>query len=750
MTALCLLALAAVTPQDAMATPITMQYAAAPTKACVEQLAKSSGVKLTVDFDMGMEPIIVRVHERSLRKVMDAMADALGGVWVEADGGYKLSPDKDLEAQENATANARMTKGISDGLKETLSQAKTIDWNGPEGKEYLDKEIAKMAKIIEDIKASMNGQTPGASITVMSSGSADASPARDLLYKILGSMTPEQFNSIPWDEAVVFSTVPTRKQVRINANLAGPIKEFVTTHNTMAGAITKAKSTLPPGINVSTPALDIKPIEGGVQKVLVQVKRDENGTGFSVQMKVADREGRIVANAESGFTVPAQTFEEPKLDMGAAASELVEIAPVSKELASLLSRQVSPSNNIRNFAMSMGNGGPPAKVRMMGEDSESAVTEEARSLASRPDQTDPLSLAPGEMTAALADAMKVDLIAVLPDKAAIKVGDVINEGKVAFGRLPNYFKESEATAEVKDGVLIVEPRSHVDARWNRVNRSALANLTSDLYQKGFCRMMDAAHYASNGNARGELDRAYLKIFTDDWDDALFGMSSTRCLFRVLGHAWGDVDIRPQTVETIGMKAPLKHEVESLLYSAESMMMFGSGGGKSMMAIGISDGPGEGPERQGPMLADEPTERFQNGLPQEAKLNIAINPGRALFIKNRVSGRGMFCTVQELAMRMSSFVVDGGGQPTGPNYKSDDYSYAVSTMSDVQVGVEFPNVDPRVEFFKDGRLDTATPKVSYGQLPKDFADELKEIQEQMGQNRMGFGGPVGGKQPPPQP
>lgn len=742
MTSICLLALALAAPQDALAQPVSLQFAAGRTKDCVDLLAKN-GVRLSVDEDLAAEPIIVRVKDKPLRRVMDAMADALGGTWSEQPGGYKLIVDKDLAAAEQAAIQAELRRAMESGLAETLARMKPVDWSGEAGHKVVQDEVSKLKKIVEDIK-SQSDTPPGMKVTVFAGGSTDQSPAHDLLRSIVSSMTLDELLEIPYDETVVFSSSPTARQVRFRSSIGPALSKYVTAHNAMANAVAQAKKDIPEGINLKSATLDTKPIEGGIQKVLLSVRRDESGRNFSLSLKIADRAGKIVGTGSSWINALPETLEAAPADLGLgeSASQIVEVAPASRELAVALSEHVA-SGKFSNVMVSSRAGGPPAKVRLLGSDgtSDGPLSAEARQLAAHPDRVDPLSLAPGELTAALADKLQTDLVAVLPDAAVMAAGQMFSEGQVAFGRIPAYLDRAGAAAAKKDGFLIVEPQNHVEARWNRVSRPALASLTSDLAAKGYIRLIDAAKYASEGHVRGALDRAYMHIFSDDWDEVIFGSGSTPRLLRIIGLAQPGPEIHNQSLAATSMSVRLKRELEALLYSTEGALIIGNG---SFIGVSMGDGPSDQPAE--PVLADEATEKYPNGLPGDAGVLIETQPGRALFIQDQANGRGMFSSIQELAMRMGSY---GPEMPVGPDYKSDRYTYAVGQVNDVHVSVQIPGMAPTDEYYRDARLPSGAARVPFARIPADFADELKQTLEEMqNTNRIRFGGPGAGKTPPP--
>lgn len=697
---------------NGLETKITkLDYVGRPIDEVVKSLAVASGVTLVSGRELGREPVILHLQEKTVRQVMDELAYVSDGVWVEKNGAWTLT-EKPEQLGVSSELIARIDKAIRD--------RKEVVWGNDSAKEYVKKVNEGRERMKNSVRV-----PEGEQMFLHTEGNGMEEMGGQILTSALRQLGGGNLANVAVGQRRIWSTVPNRRQLAFPGNLSAAIQQY---RQVVYDVAREAQSNPPSDFGFGWSGDFGVPSSGdmNIAKVNIMAYRSDGAITVGVQL--------IGRNGEEILMVSDQLSVLPAEDANVVEAS-GDVIPLSKESQQLIAVNESQQSG-RGMTMVMQNGDELVRLET-GRVARSVLLEPGlQEILNKPAQVDFLKLFVGESLPVVYG--EEEIVALVPDTLwtelyrASRVGDLReSEARAAFSK----WTESSMNA----GVRRVRPKDQGAARRTRIRRDDLGDLIAKTNANGYAKLQDGATYVRlRGRTLGEqhADAILLTAGQPFIAELLTSDLGYRYQNSVLLSLAPDLmTVLPGTDlkwEYVRMNSGMKAAVESLLFNQPIGTTLGG------QATGISVNTEPLPPG---MAADrEATEKFPNGIPADYSITYSIKEEAGVLGRLQGQRTGRMLTAMDFGAVSGFIEGQGGNQGEYPITQFEEFLDA--TVRAMEVRLPGNSIH-----FTDGRLVPGARPKSAAQLDKSFLERgqfAREALRRAGENM----GNRGNQAPPP--
>jgi Asp/Glu/hydantoin racemase len=488
---------------------VTITTTAKPVADVVAELAKASGMPMSVSGLAKNDIVFISLKDVPVRVAADKLAAATGSTWVEEQGVFVL------------------TRSASDEMKQWDADAKIR-------KTEIDDAIATTSQNLEKSRAGDNGNHQY---------QASGMRAAMALLRLIPS---EQLAGMEPDQRFVFSTKTTSMQKSLPAGAMNIARQYlaedIAWHEwsiQRTRELEQQNGRNPAGIQQTQASLN-RLQNARIGKVLLIVQ-NQGGQMLVVRIDLLDMQNQLISTANLVLQVnglrPAANQNPP-----AVAGEPLKYSDRAKALAALWRRNSGGVGQTIELSGALFLAVESSQVSFslsVEPETPEQIEAAVRAMAARPDLVDPLDYFTSEMLRLAAESENAGVVACIPDSAMFGSAQaVLNaySGKKVWADL----KMSQMEAKLEDGIYVVSPRLQSLSRYERMNRSAVALLVAEATKKGYSSLDDLGRYATNssrGAFTGPLDERLISIAHPEAGNGLrrnSGNQEALAIFAALG------------------------------------------------------------------------------------------------------------------------------------------------------------------------------------------------------------------------
>ena len=755
---------------------VTLTVSARGAKAAVAELAKTSGLNLSTRGLAQNDVVLLHLKDVTVRVAAEKLAAATGSKWVEENGAWILTRTQaDEREQWKADAKAR-----KDDIEAAIKQMKDAAAESPaigQGNQGQNLDMGQMFQGRGGFQR-MQVQTPGARAAL----------------ELIDLIPSEQLASMNPGERWVYATRPTKMQRNLPSGTSTIVTRFI--KNELAFQETMLQNMVNRGNNGGGPRGGGGGNRGGSEEPSPQqffeVQGQRGGGGGQQRFNPQQMMEQNIARLRN--TKPAKTYLILQNQNGSINARLEIIDDAGTTLASgnlFLMLQTPPANapaaaGGNGLAMSDGAKGyaqlfnRPQAAQMLegaiqieglgeiinmvttsmpelnmifdGDESPEAVAEAVRSIIARPDLNEPLSLFTSELFVSAANADQSSLVANLPDSAfqpsaALVTTGVNNEAFwKSLDRMGMTFTKS-------DGVVTAMPKSLSKARYEQMNRNALAGLIADAAKNGYASLKNLGDYAleSSYGAFGKgLDMQVLRLAHFEGYQALrrnVGNQEMLCIYASLNAAEKKQLTDGQQLRLAGQGKADDHGEWLVYNSTDGPQVVNQRGAtpgnnrpgefaREQMFQGFMGVPGR--------AFSERTDLLPNGLPNSTLIQMRTNTVSMLRASENLdqSNRAQMVTPESLgAMRAQR---DNPANANNRNRMPDYRAFTNATQASYTISLLMPDQGLMItRTLQETQVSPDSKPVTIDQLPADVQQRIQSSYqrtlEAMQRNRGGGGG-----------
>lgn len=560
----------------------------------LEELSELTHVTLTATRDTADEVLVVKVKDVTLNSLMKQLATACSAAWEKTTSGYKLTRPVEIsrrEAAEEAEIYAKAIRKAVATAAKRLAEAKPFDDAG--SKAYAER-CRLFAERLND-----EGYTGP---TMQEKSKLDSvSPAGRLIDRLSACLDVDALASMRIGERIVFSTSPTRMQIGFDAPAQAAWRQFLADWHVfepLADERTAAadSSRYPPNdflheVSAARRA-NLTPA-----KVLFAVSWGDMRQTIKLVLQVVDAQCAVLCRADGSLPVDDVFESLEKSDITMQPGN--ELFPTSEGVFSHLAQEWSA------VVSKLGKSNGILQVL--------SIPDDLKSWSRSPETSDPLSLHPSELLLALADADGKNLVADVPDAAALVAV------MASFGIRPKpeevrsmLAKAGQLTFAADGGFMVVKPAIPARSRIERVDRASLGMALRTMDSNGTLSLDERAAFVTK-NTTPAMQTYAVMAFTMLCSDPmelvqLMPNEKVLRLYGLLGASQRQTLASGEAIPLGKLSDDQKAAVARMLYGIDMQ-----GGVRSPLEeIGAPRRPRI--PSQFDTLRTEPTEAFPDGLP----------------------------------------------------------------------------------------------------------------------------------------
>jgi hypothetical protein len=736
-----LVAISSFVSADELDAKVTFRSAAQPLKSVIAAVSKDTGVQLSVPAFLGSEPVIVQVKDVTLRDFMAKVSECVGGEWQKSGTSYQLAYTSRHETADRArTQLALLPKVIAEQGRIT----KELREMGAYTREQARNQAEQDAK---NRQLGMEPQNPP--------GNFDqhykqvTTPGLYCLKKLVASLDPKMLVQIPINARTVYSTNPTQMQRVLPASANSALNDYARLH-----AMYVAELASQPQPKMSNGAIIMmdqnanKPMNGPLGKALVVAFRTSSNS-ISFNLMVADQRGNIVS--QSNLMLNLRDVP-PEVAPNSTSGAMIEFSDSAKQHSTLL--QYAPANaggdimvmrtgsrsrvtvGVMVTADGSATGAPVAPM------AKPVVTPEWRAKLLSPDKFEPLSFAVSEAYLNLAVVQKANLIALLPDSAAVRLASRVAQGMTA-AQLVDLTKSScESEVLSTDGWTVVRPLDPILARLKRPSRVPAGNMLKSIATEGRLGLDTLATY---------LQSQYAKYVSGGFLDRYCGLivSEARTRFTrgagqefELTKLWGLLDPlrKRQLIEggklELRLLGPAERSlVHSLVFDTQGGPNIDppqvAGGGPVNRTVRAFSTGGEGFFFGGgsEFLFEERTEYLAAGIPASGFIQVEMEDEDAVMASSPTSEESKLFTARELGIYRSVSANKNLPENARGGFTSYE-SFKMGKRITYSISIELTDRASLSGNLMDALMPPGNSYAPYDQLPAEFRKEVENTNMQM--------------------
>jgi hypothetical protein len=477
----------------------------------VAELSKVSGLAMSVNGLAANDIVFVSLKDVSVQVAADKIAAATGSRWVEENGVFVLTRNaSDERRQWDADARLRKTD-IEWALSETVHQ-------------------------MEQAQEAANGERQYETAGVRA------------IINMLRLLPSEQLAGMEPNQRIVFSSRSTAMQRSLPSGATNVAREYITEDVSWhVWSIQRMRSTLEAGAQTSAAILQTQQSQARlasarIGKILLIVQ-NEGGQSLIVRLNLLDPQGKLISNSNLYLPLSGRSDSRPETT-SPERGEPLKYSERAKKLAALwrsnpneIKLQLS-GLTIESFNVSL-----DQTFRFEGSidpDPSEQIDDDVRALAARPDTHEPLDYFVTEMLQLSADAKGAGVVACIPDSAMQPSAQTVL-GAASANKVWADLAAMQMSSRLEDGIYVVSPKMQSLSRYERMNRTAVAQLVAIASKKGYASLDDLGHYATNssrGAFTGPLDSRLISIAHPEAGTNLQSNGENQealAIFAALGH-----------------------------------------------------------------------------------------------------------------------------------------------------------------------------------------------------------------------
>jgi PKD repeat protein len=436
----------------------------------------------------------------------------------------------------------------------------------------------------------------------------EKAPATRLANRLMLTLTPQTLAKIPENGRVVFSSNPTRMQVKFDGKADAAIRQFLTDQTKYAEAAS-AMAGEDQGYFHTYDGLSSNRAVGKIGKVLYIISRAESfGQSYSATLKVSNDKGQIMVTATN--TIMASSMSEAGDEWMKPPPAVEGDLPIAPSEASEGMMQLFRDMQARNGQMA----GMPK------------MSPAFKNFLLRPDQNDPVALGNQEAIETIVAKQNQPVAMILNDISFFGVVRSAMDKKFTRSRWEGGFKMSSMEKVADPKWVLVRLETPLSAERSRLSRTLLAKFLTRTSVEGRVSLDNMAQLALG--MKTEINNTilplYMMLIGSDGDTMM--MNGDSFWLKMYGTLTAEQRRALEQNQTIGRLA-LSPKQMSLI---EEKVFRGLRQFESMEAVEVEKGSGE--HFMGEMLSNEPTEAFANGLPDNLVLGAQVAKGETLFSK----------------------------------------------------------------------------------------------------------------------
>lgn len=744
---------------------------AAPASSILEKLSQKAGVNLTAAVTLRDSVLYLRLKDATLDETMKHIADVLNAEWTKTNDGYMLGRGSNLvEADRRNETNAKVAalqKQI-DEMRESVTKAGP--WNEAAAKKISDEE----QKMRDDFNRQINndnggGRTFAVRGAASSPDHAYQTPGGRAIVALLANMSPSQLATLVSNARTVFSTNATRMQIPMGNGGSRICEQFIKDQLLLAKASKTTQPPQEPGVTrrivVNNMSLDGGSPIGpgnpalGVGVSMLVASRQFFGEGVMLTLVVADRNGQTLSTASMPL-LPGQGTSEP-IPTPKQGEQPIKLSPLAAEFAKLMDFGNGSGNGsvraVRAVSLAFSGTNGTFKIRSAGAPApQPTISAELRDAILNPEKVEPLTLGPSEAMDAVADGSDKNIVAYLPDSMLVPAARRLAT-PTTVPQFLAYADRMGIASTTEGNWTSLEPKAHISAESEAINRKGLGKILRSLDSKGSLRLDEIAAFALAQN-KAPSDRDFAVAY-------MRGINMGFCeeSFLPLGsnEMWGMVQL--YAVLTPGQKQQLASDaglrlgqVTTTQRNLVTSQVFSSSDGPVVTVP--DDNERTMTLRAGAVMFGGPasvtTERtfvLPNGIPNNGILKMRADSetiAQGLYESGgtQVYDADGLAWSRAMADNPNAFGGIGGGNAEMPRkFRSGtqtNYSFTFQLAQNVSLTRELADLT----------LGNNGQAGAYEALPKDFRDKVDQKTSQLkeGFKNMPAGGFPGRNAPPPRP
>lgn len=582
------------------------------------ELTQQTGVPIRVDREVANEVVVVQVRDVPLSELLLRIASVTASEAArDAQGNPQLRLSREVARRQQREELVRRIVGI---------RASQRQW---------EEELAQTAgfQVTREFTPGQNLMRPAGRQYW-----ADAfSPLGRAMMRLTLLVRPEVLAGLQDSDRVVFSTHPNRMQQALGPQAASVIADFVRERQAELRREAEVERSPEEQREIEMARrLGVRrepnPMTEPVAEALLIATagvgvRTTGHESIQIEMRLYDAAGNVMI---AGLT----RFLYPPVPMGVAvlrppgqpvpdpvSSRAIQLSPLAAEMHRYHRRvRGQPAPQLS-----------PALIEALSP----ALIEAFR----RPDLVEPHALVTSEATMAVAAARGLQLVANFPDTFGdTTIGISSPDGPMGAPHSPGAgltvggWERSLAVAEGltttrQDGWMLIQPLDPTEARENRTNRPALAQLIRAVEQHGTVRLVDLAEYAAR-HPRPVVDSVPARYF-NFWGVRLNSMTQGQTdwnllrLYGLLTEGQRRLLINGGQIMFATLDQNQRQVLNRLLfrYDARFEPLQAAEGGQ-VAIVELMAGWGGAIEHRS--YRDEPTELMPNGLPRDGLISVELN------------------------------------------------------------------------------------------------------------------------------
>ena len=691
-------------------------------KKLLEALSAQAGIELATSPQTAADVLVVVAKDVRLGDLLKRIAEAEAAEWKQEAAGYRLVRTEALAREQQRADVAERAKGYEAAVQRLLGAADT----GPAFDDAAARRIAESARQAQDtIMRGEAGMRPSAK-----------DPASRALARLLAGMPATTLASIPPNTRVVFANAPNRMQRLLGPNAGATLATFLKEQNVWAQALTSTpRETDPPGtrrIIYGGPDLSAKSIDR-IGKALLIVHRYTDRPMLSVEFKVADSTGKIVARATETLSLAPPT---PAGGAPTSGGRALKLSDTAKEFATLMAGPEAAVQTSNRFMVRLRVGGTAMAMSSPGSPPAPAVGADWTQRLSRPEANEPLDYVTGEVLRSVAADLDATLVASIPDGTLIETCRRMLKANLTAEQFLGFAQSNLALKVTREsGWIVIGAAFPSEVLYSRVDRLSLGQLLRTAVKNTYLRLDEMAAYAlrqPDGLPAASFDDRYLRLLAPDaGQDFDFNGADRRLMLRLYG------TLNSAQRSTLSQGAGVAFgRMDARQTALIAKMVFDSPGGPQISSPTPQDNPQQGRQVETRTIAiatsggippglsammggdqalmDERTEALPFGLPGDGVMNLAIETRPGTLATRKDGSDARFLSSEDLAGQIAASSrpeLSQGAQPYSSfrmaSIRTLAFQFALSR--EVSMGREL----------RDAYLEGSTQPMALDQLPCEF-------------------------------
>ena len=478
--------------------PVTYTTKAVPLHKILNDLSKTSGVKLTAAADLEDEPLILRIDKVPLQQAMDKMADVFAADWVNHQTYWRLERSDEKIAAVRKTINEKRLAAITKSIQNIVNEQDKIPLLNQQSAEALVQNLYTSAK-----KRAAGDPVDDNAINEF----YRMLPEVRLAVSILVNMDPQDLAALPLNRKTVFSSSPNTLQRPFPAISSDLFKQY----DAQKSLIYAANEKIVPQDERGLETWTWGPGRNKLGRIVAKTVPDIRQQSLYLEFTFFDVDGQMISQDQENLAdVDWEADQKHYVDARQQAQKTgFALGPIAQDIA--------PRTIDRKSA----------ELRPLSSPATDALL--------HPTTTDPLSMATSDTILGAAERDGVNAICLAPDNAEYWA---LNAGRLGKTSLETFqsvgTRECNLTFSEDNGWLVVKPIDPLTVAKVRMPRPALEKFIQDSSAQGFVSIDTAADLLGSVSIDADDTIAYNYVTYLLPNGQLFAMGAVPDLLRFYG------------------------------------------------------------------------------------------------------------------------------------------------------------------------------------------------------------------------